>query len=251
MPKNKSALLRYRIIDGCLTNSMHPYPSLEAIQKKIEQQLDKSISSSMINKDFAAMKDIYGAPIAYHKTKAGYYYTDPSFSIQEFPLTEAEREALDFSTALLQQIRGTRIFQQFENAINKVIEGYRISKIIGVSQRQFLQVEEPVRPQDSPYLEQLLQSIIHQQPLAITYQGYGREPKLHQFSAHLLKEYRNCWYVVGYSDRGKNLLMFALDRIKDIATVIVSILKWRDLIPTNFLSTLLVSHRYTKQSPKK
>ncbi|WP_439504865.1 helix-turn-helix transcriptional regulator [Sediminibacterium sp.] len=217
MPKNKSALLRYRIIDGCLTNSMHPYPSLEAIQKKIEQQLDKSISSSMINKDFAAMKDIYGAPIAYHKTKAGYYYTDPNFSIQEFPLTEAEREALDFSTALLQQIRGTKIFQQFENAINKVIEGYRISKIIGVSQRQFLQVEEPVRPQDSPYLEQLLQSIIHQQPLAITYQGYGREPKLHQFSAHLLKEYRNCWYVVGYSDRGKNLLMFALDRIKDIA----------------------------------
>ncbi|MFN3301336.1 MAG: helix-turn-helix transcriptional regulator, partial [Sediminibacterium sp.] len=216
MPKNKSALLRYRIIDGCLTNSMHPYPSLDAIQKKVEQQLDKSISSSMINKDFAAMKEIYGAPIMYNKTRGGYYYSDPKFSIQEFPLTEEEREALDFSTALLQQIRGTRLFQQFENAINKVIEGYRISKIAGIEQRQFLQVEEPVRPQDSPYLEQLLQSIIHQQPLAITYQGYGREPKLHQFSAHLLKEYRNCWYVVGYSDRGKNLLMFALDRIKDI-----------------------------------
>ncbi len=234
MPKNKSALLRYRIIDGCLTNTMHPYPSLEAIQKKIEQQLDKSISSSMINKDFAAMKDIYGAPIAYHKTKAGYYYTDSSFSIQEFPLTEAEREALDFSTALLQQIRGTKIFQQFENAINKVIEGYRISKIIGVSQRQFLQVEEPVRPQDSPYLEQLLQSIIHQQPLAITYQGYGREPKLHQFSAHLLKEYRNCWYVVGYSDRGKNLLMFALDRIKDIANSDSEYIKVEGFDPDEF-----------------
>jgi len=216
MPTNKSALLRYRIIDGCLTNSMHPYPSLDAIQKKVEQQLDKSISSSMINKDFAAMKEIYGAPIVYNKTRGGYYYSDPKFSIQEFPLTEEEREALDFSTALLQQIRGTRLFQQFENAINKVIEGYRISKIAGIEQRQFLQVEEPVRPQDSPYLEQLLHSIIHQQPLAITYQGYGREPKLHQFSAHLLKEYRNCWYVVGYSDRGKNLLMFALDRIKDI-----------------------------------
>jgi predicted DNA-binding transcriptional regulator YafY len=234
MPKNKSALLRYRIIDGCLTNTMHPYPSLEAIQKKIEQQLDKSISSSMINKDFAAMKDIYGAPIAYHKTKAGYYYTDPNFSIQEFPLTEAEREALDFSTALLQQIRGTKIFQQFENAINKVIEGYRISKIIGVSQRQFLQVEEPVRPQDSPYLEQLLQSIIHQQPLAITYQGYGREPKLHQFSAHLLKEYRNCWYVVGYSDRGKNLLMFALDRIKEISNSNSEYIKVEGFDPDEF-----------------
>jgi len=217
MPTNKSALLRYRIIDGCLTNTMHPYPSLDAIHQKVEQQLDKSISSSMINKDFAAMKEIYGAPIAYHKARGGYYYSDPKFSIQEFPLTEAEREALDFSTALLQQIRGTKLFQQFENAINKVIEGYRISKIAGIEQRQILQVEEPVRTQDNPYLEQLLQSIIHQKPLAITYQGYGREAKLHQFSAHLLKEYRNCWYVVGYSDRGKNLLVFALDRIKSIA----------------------------------
>lgn len=234
MPKNKSALLRYRIIDGCLTNSMHPYPSLDAIQKKVEQQLDKSISSSMINKDFAAMKEIYGAPIVYNKTRGGYYYSDPKFSIQEFPLTEEEREALDFSTALLQQIRGTRLFQQFENAINKVIEGYRISKIAGIKQRQFLQVEEPVRPQDSPYLEQLLQSIIHQQPLAITYQGYGREPKLHQFSAHLLKEYRNCWYVVGYSDRGKNLLMFALDRIKEISNSNSEYIKVEGFDPDEF-----------------
>jgi predicted DNA-binding transcriptional regulator YafY len=234
MPTNKSALLRYRIIDGCLTNSMHPYPSLDSIQKKVAQQLDKSISSSMINKDFAAMKDIYGAPIAYHKARGGYYYTDPKFSIQEFPLTEAEREALDFSTALLQQIRGTKLFQQFENAINKVIEGYRISKIAGIEQRQFLQVEEPVRQQDSPYLEQLLQSIIHQKPLAITYQGYGREAKLHQFSAHLLKEYRNCWYVVGYSDRGKNLLMFALDRIKAIADSDAKYIKVEGFDPADF-----------------
>ncbi len=234
MPKNKSAVLRYRIIDGCLTNSMHPYPNLESIHHKVESQLDKAISISMLNKDLAAMKDIYGAPIAYHKQKGGYYYSEPDFSISEFPLTEEEREALDFSTALLQQIRGTRLFQQFENAINKVIEGYRISKIAGIEQRQFLQVEEPVRPQDSPYLEQLLQSIIHQQPWAITYQGYGREPKLHQFSAHLLKEYRNCWYVVGYSDRCKNLLMFALDRIKHIANSDSDYIKVEGFDPDEF-----------------
>lgn len=234
MPKNKSAVLRYRIIDGCLTNSMHPYPSLESIHQKVESQLEKAISISMLNKDLAAMKEMYGAPIVYHKQKGGYCYSEPDFSISEFPLTEEEREALDFSTALLQQIRGTRLFQQFENAINKVIEGYRISKIIGVSQKQFLQVEEPVKQPNSPYLEQLLQSIIHQQALDITYQGYGREPKLHHFSAHLIKEYRNCWYVVGYSDRSKNLLMFALDRIKNIASSDTPYLKVEGFDPDDF-----------------
>ncbi|WP_026750626.1 YafY family protein [Sediminibacterium sp. C3] len=234
MPKIKSAGVRYRIIDGCLTNTMHPYPTLEYLQEKIEQQLDTTISISMLNKDLAAMKQLYNAPIVYDKARGGYAYSDPDFSIAEFPLTVEEREALDISTALLQQIRGTKIFQQFENAINKVIEGYRISKIAGIEQRQFLQVEEPVRPQNNPYLEQLLQSIIHQQPLAITYQGYGREAKLHQFSAHLLKEYRNCWYVVGYSDRGKNLLVFALDRIKDIAASDAKYIKVEGFNPADF-----------------
>ena len=234
MPKNKSANIRYRIIDGCLTNTMHPYPTLEYLQEKIELQLDTTISISMLNKDLAAMKQLYNAPIVYDKARGGYAYSDPDFSIAEFPLTVEEREALDISTALLQQIRGTKIFQQFENAINKVIEGYRISKIAGIEQRQFLQVEEPVRPQNNPYLEQLLQSIIHQQPLAITYQGYGREAKLHQFSAHLLKEYRNCWYVVGYSDRGKNLLVFALDRIKNIAASDAKYIKVDGFNPADF-----------------
>lgn len=234
MPKIKSAGVRYRIIDGCLTNTMHPYPTLEYLQKKIEQQLDTSISISMLNKDLAAMKQLYNAPIVYDKARGGYAYSDPDFSIAEFPLTVEEREALDISTALLQQIRGTKIFQQFENAINKVIEGYRISKIAGIEQRQFLQVEEPVRSPNNPFLEQLLQSIIHQQPLAITYQGYGREAKLHQFSAHLLKEYRNCWYVVGYSDRGKNLLVFALDRIKEIAASDAKYIKVEGFDPADF-----------------
>jgi len=234
MPKIKSAGVRYRIIDGCLTNTMHPYPTLEYLQEKIEQQLDTSISISMLNKDLAAMKQLYNAPIVYDKARGGYAYSDPDFSIAEFPLTVEEREALDISTALLQQIRGTKIFQQFENAINKVIEGYRISKIAGIEQRQILQVEEPVRTQDNPYLEQLLQSIIHQKPLAITYQGYGREAKLHQFSAHLLKEYRNCWYVVGYSDRGKNLLVFALDRIKLIAESEAKYIKVEGFDPADF-----------------
>lgn len=234
MPKIKSAGVRYRIIDGCLTNTMHPYPTLEYLQEKIEQQLDTSISISMLNKDLAAMKQLYNAPIVYDKARGGYAYSDPDFSIAEFPLTVEEREALDISTALLQQIRGTKIFHQFENAINKVIEGYRISKIAGIEQRQFLQVEEPVRSPNNPFLEQLLQSIIHQQPLAITYQGYGREAKLHQFSAHLLKEYRNCWYVVGYSDRGKNLLVFALDRIKEIAASDAKYIKVDGFNPADF-----------------
>jgi hypothetical protein len=85
MPKNKSAVLRYRIIDGCLTNSMHPYPNLESIHHKVESQLDKAISISMLNKDLAAMKDIYGRPLPIINRRAAIITANPIFLFQNFP----------------------------------------------------------------------------------------------------------------------------------------------------------------------
>lgn len=216
MPANKNALLRYRIIDSCLTNTRRPYPTLENIRQKIEEQLDDSLSTSMLNKDLAEMKRIYNAPIQYCRTRKGYFYAEPEFSIKEFPLTHREIEALDFSTALLSQLKGTRLLEQYENAINKVIEGYRISKVLGKSEKHLLQTEEPVKTKGAGWIEEVLQAIIHKDVLCITYQPFDREEKVHRLSPYLLKEYRNRWYVIGHSDRIGKVLVMALDRIKAV-----------------------------------
>lgn len=217
MPVNKSALLRYRIIDGCLTNRQRRYPDMTYIIEKIEDQLDTSISESMFSKDIQQMKRIYNAPIKYDRYNNGYCYTEENFSMKEFPLTEDEIEALDFSTALFHQLKGTRLFQQFENAINKVIEGYRISKALGKSELQILQVEEPLKP-ETTWLEPILKAIVEKCVITITYQGFGKPEKEHELSPYLLKEYRNRWYVVGFTSTSKQVLVFALDRIKKLIT---------------------------------
>lgn len=218
MPSNKNATLRYRIIDSCLTNSMHPFPNVAYIQKKIEEQLNGEISISMIRKDFAAMEQIYSAPIKFNKSRDGYYYTEPDFSIKEFPLSEEEISALDFSTALLNNLKDTQLFSQFENAINKIIEGYRISKKIGKSERQLIQVEEPVRTQGQEWLEPLLDAIKYRNAVNVIYAKYGGEAKEHIMSPCILKEYHNRWYMVAYSARVKELLVMALDRIKAVGS---------------------------------
>jgi predicted DNA-binding transcriptional regulator YafY len=214
MPANKSAFLRYRIIDGCLTNKLCAYPTIEDIQEKIEEQLDGEISISMINKDLAEMKRIYNAPIAYSRGNKGYHYTQPEFSIKEFPLTREEIDALDFSTALLSHLRGTQLLKRFEDAVNKVIAGYRISKVIGKSEKYLIQTEEPVSTEGTQWLERILIAITHKTVLSITYHPFEREAKVHIFSPYLLKEYRNRWYVIGHSDRIDNTIVLALDRIE-------------------------------------
>ncbi|MBU3743151.1 MAG: WYL domain-containing protein [Sediminibacterium sp.] len=215
MPVNKNALLRYYAIDACLTNSMRPFPNLEQIRRRVMQQLDGDISISMINKDLAQMRDLYAAPIKYDKVKRGYCYSTPGYSIKSLPLSEEEIAALDYSTALLQQLKGSRIFDQFETAINRLIEGYRVSKLIGKSEKQLIQVEEPVSTGGNQWLEIILQAIVSQTQLAIDYAKFGSPVKQHLLSPYLIKEYRNRWYVVGYAATGK-ILILALDRIQKI-----------------------------------
>jgi predicted DNA-binding transcriptional regulator YafY len=216
MPVNKSAVLRYRIIDECLTNTMRKYPSKDFIIEQIEEKTGKEISASMLDKDIKGMKEMYGAPIAFDRLKKGYYYTQDGFSIKEFPLTNEEIEALDFSTALLGLLKGTGMLEHFGSAINKVIEGYRLSKVIGKPESDILQVEEPLKSTDARWLETILKAILERNALAIVYQGFGKEAKDHDLSPYLLKEYRNRWYVIGYSSRAENVLVMALDRIKEI-----------------------------------
>lgn len=251
MPANKSALLRYRIIDACLTNTMHRYPTMEYIIEKIEQQLDTSLSSSMFTKDIENMRSIYSAPIKYERTQKGYYYTEEGFSISSFPLSHAEILALDFSTALLQQLKHTRLFHHFETAINKVIQGYRISKILGKSEKQLLQVEIPVKEEGSQWLEPILQGIIEKKTLQVLYHAYGRREKSHTFSPYLLKEYRNRWYAAGYSSAAKNILVIALDRITELTDSKEKYVVDNEFSPADFLNILLVLRRYMAPSRKK
>lgn len=216
MPVNKNALLRYYAIDACLTNRMRPYPDLEQIRQRVMRQLDGDISISMINKDLAQMRDLYAAPIKYDKVKRGYCYATPGYSIKSLPLSEEEIAALDYSTALLQQLKGSRIFDQFETAINRLIEGYRVSKLIGKSEKQLIQVEEPVSTGGNQWLEILLQAIVSQTTLAIDYAKFGSPVKQYLLSPYLIKEYRNRWYVVGYATANRKILILALDRVQQI-----------------------------------
>ena len=74
MPINKFAYARYHIIDECLTNKRRPYPSMEALIKKLEEKLDKSFSVSQVQKDIKGLKEgAMGlkAPIKFSKSQMG------------------------------------------------------------------------------------------------------------------------------------------------------------------------------------
>lgn len=230
MPANKYALLRYRIIDRCLTNTSHPYPNKEVLRQACEDALYGSfgehISESTIEKDLWAMRNEselgYYAPIAYHRTEKGYYYEDPEYSINNISLNQDDIDALTLATSTLYQFRNTPLFKQYEHAIEKIVARISIkSDANDHSADAYIQFEEAPEVKGIEYLGPVLQAIQHHTNVSFNYEKFivGAEKELETRSCnpYLLKEYRNRWYLIGWDLERRGFRTYGLDRISELS----------------------------------
>lgn len=226
MPVNKYALLRYRIIDRCLTNKGKPFPSREDLLLACEEALygsgGENISQSTIDKDIWAMKNesglAYYAPIAFDRQEGGYYYEDPDFSIAQLSLGEEDLEAIRFAAATLEQFREVPIFQQYENAIEKIINRINISPRPDDRQlAKFIQFEKSTVSKGNEHLGPLLDAIRSKKAISISYRKFT-DDKLKQYELHpyLLREYHNRWYLVALEVASAGIRTFGLERIEQL-----------------------------------
>ena len=227
MPANKYALLRYRIIDDCLTNKGRKFPTKEDMQYACEQALYGSsgerISISTIEKDMWAMKNEgelgYYAPIAYSKLEKGYYYEDVEYTIKEISLSEEDKEAIRFAANTLFQFKDLAIFDQFGSAIQKIMDRLSISpEIQDDAIERFVQFENTPMAKGTELLPILLQAIKENREVRFRYTSFADENETErQLHPYLLKEYRNRWYIIGKDVDGGKVKTFGLDRISDLS----------------------------------
>jgi predicted DNA-binding transcriptional regulator YafY len=71
------------------------------------------------------------------------------------------------------------------------------------------------------FIDDVYQSIKKKQVIELTYQSFkARTPNVFKFHAYLLKEYRNRWFVLGRRSSKEPLTTLALDRIKEMKTLL-------------------------------
>jgi len=246
MPANKYALLRYRIIDRCLTNKYKPYPSKEELRLACEEKLygsqGENISESTIEKDLWAMRNEgelgFYAPIKYHKGHQGYFYEDPDYSINEVPLKEEEITALQFAANTLYQFKGIGLFNQFESAIEKIMSKVAIGTGSVEPDEHIIQFESPTGDNGAVHLGALLNAISQKLQVQISYQKFTADkPRTYLLNPMLLKEYRNRWYLIAFSDGRQKVQSFSLDRLRTIETT-----EQHFTPPADFNADLYFSH---------
>jgi predicted DNA-binding transcriptional regulator YafY len=203
-----------------LRNKYKPYPSKQKLREACEDELFGSLGSnicdSTIEKDMFAMKMEHDAPIKYSKKFGGYFYEDADFSINDIPLSEDELSSIRFAVNTLQQFREVPFFQQFGNAIDKIVDRVAIGGDQEADINRFVQFESVVSVGGNEFLPLILEAIRGKKKLFFTYASFinGVE-KPRKVSPLFLKEYRNRWYLISFDSAKNDIITYALDRIKD------------------------------------
>lgn len=226
MPANKYALLRYRIIDRCLTNRMRPYPTKEDLRLACEEGLYGSegerISISTIEKDLWAMRNEgdlgYHAPIAWNAEHRGYHYEDPEYTITGLNLQEQDLQALRFATLTLLQFKDMPVFEQYQSAISRIFD--RVHASTGGTSDAHIQFEQAPQTLGTEHIATLMTAISESRVVGFTYRKFnaeGERESTRMIEPYLLKEYRNRWYLIGKPEGGSEVRTFALDRMHKVA----------------------------------
>jgi predicted DNA-binding transcriptional regulator YafY len=228
MPANKFALLRYRVIDRCLTNKSKPYPSREELREACEEALFGSggdaISLSTIDKDIWAMKNEselgYYAPITYSRLHKGYFYEEEGYSIATLTLGQEDLEAIRFAAATLEQFKHVPIFKQYESAIEKIFNRVNIAPQPDDEQLEhFIQFEKSTVSKGKDYLWPLLEAIRAHKTVRIQYLKFSDDQlKEYELHPYLLKEYQNRWYLIAFEKNSGQVRTYGLERIEALET---------------------------------
>lgn len=158
----------------------------------------------------------YLAPIAFHRQHKGYYYEDPEYSISSLSLGDDDLESLRFAAAILNQFRDVPMLEQYENAIEKIINRLNISPDPFDAQLdKYIQFEQSTVSKGNEHLGPLLEAIRKRKVVDLIYRKFSDDQdKSYLIHPYLLKEYRNRWYLIALEGKSASIRTFGLERIE-------------------------------------
>jgi len=226
MAINKSALIRYKVLDYCFRNPGRSFYLEDLINEcnKVLKEISSDsngISRRQIFQDIAFMESSEGWSINLNRYKNGkrvyYRYEDTSFSINNMPLNDIEINQLQEAAAILSQFKGMPQFEWVHELIPKLKQGLGVSNSAGV----IMEFDNNQYLRGIDHLGVLYNSILYRKILKISYQPFEtNNPYDLVIHPYYLKQYNNRWFLFGYnSEAQKYDWNLALDRIMSVQEI--------------------------------
>lgn len=214
MPINKNSFRRYKIINELLGSARH-YTAKEIMEHVNEQlMMDgfEPVTQRLIYKDIEDIQKVY--PVTVERRKGRFHYASREDDIERVPLTREERTALEMAVQTFNLFKGTAFFQKFDDVVTRLLTGSVLRKLSHPNLAKSIQIGEMAEDTGQQWLEEVFAAISEKRAIRIKYRPFGQELKEKIVSPYLLKEFRNRWYMVAYSENATKV--FKLYRIQEI-----------------------------------
>ena len=178
-----------------MTLKQKPAPTLNELVEYISEKLGTPISVASVQKDIYAMRYDEGlgyfAPIEYSKEKRGYVYTDPTYSIQQIPVSEEDLQGLEMAIGILQQFAEIPAIRQFGDVIQKLAASVKMSR--GTQQgKKVLLLDRPRKYQGTEFMQDLVEAIQERYIVRLKYRPFTQsDERKHTIHPFFIKEYND------------------------------------------------------------
>jgi predicted DNA-binding transcriptional regulator YafY len=220
MSLNKQALIRYHVIDDCLSNRARKYTWAElreAVNLRLAEYGYKGIGKTQIFNDINfLMNSYFEAPIV--KTKFGktsfYSYDDTNYSIRNNTLTKTEINTIENLINILKTIGGINNMDWVSELIVELEEKLEFKTITN----EYISFQHNIDYVGLNFFSSILNAIQNKRVLRVVYQDFKSDlPYDIIFHPYYMKQFNNRWYVIGYNEAENNETWnLAFDRIKNI-----------------------------------
>ena len=222
----KNALLRYQTLDRCFKNTGRNYLIDELLEEVNQVLIDENpynsgIQIRQLREDIRFMRSElgYSAPIesrVISGKKHAYFYTEPTFSINNSPLNTTEAEQLKSVLTLLNRFQGNPGFEWLTEMSVILKDTFSLKS----NSKKAISFEGNIDYTGYEFITPLFNAIVNNRVLKINYTPFGQDEIQLTFHPYHLKQFNNRWFVFGLNaNLNAPAWNLALDRITNIIEI--------------------------------
>lgn len=218
--KRQSEFISYRrILELDKLLSLGGFPSTAELAEKLE------VSGVSIKRDIDRLRLFFSAPISYSKLYEGWYYENPVFRLPAQFVNDKQLIAAALTRKMMESLHGTiahdaakELLEELTNTVDNPLSIHTTVDTKWVDSRiVFLEDEyEAVNPEIWKTISECLR---YNYELEFMYKGLlYKEHVLRRVRPYQLLYSRSAWTLWGYDVTPRKILLFRLNRMKNVTT---------------------------------
>lgn len=235
----RSLLFRlFRIIQEIQRGSYPGVSELAAILEVSERTVDRYLE---------ALRDDFGAPIAYDRKRRGYFF-EHSWSMPFSGLTEGEALALFIFLNLAERFKGTPLEEAFHRLGDKL--RLALPESLQMSPEEFEMFLSPflvplaMRVDVSKAFGEIFRAITGRKRVLVRYHSLSSgETSERRVDPYHLYNFEGVWYFCGFCHLRGEVRDFALDRVEEVKILEESFERPRDFSPPDYFNRAFRMYR--------